>query len=189
MVTVVNKHKHKPTPNDFYIGRGSVLGNQFTGSKQLIDTKARFQVGSRAEAIMLYSLWLNEKLDSNSKEVCDEMNKIYKLAKKGTVNLVCYCKPQACHGDVIKEVIDQVIYERFTVINCDRDIRHNYKKYAHEARSSNKPILLISDGEHQIYEDVERAENHIHSEYRYQFNKSLQEYTNYGDPEVTGFPF
>lgn len=189
MVTVVNKHKHKSTPNDFYIGRGNVLGNPFTGSKQLTNTKAKFQAGSREEAIALYRNWIKEQLDNGNEEVCNAMNHLYNLVKNDKVNLVCYCKPQACHGDVIKDIIMQTIKERFTVINCDSDIRHNYKKYAHEVRSSNKPIFIISDGEHKIYKDVEKAENHIHYKHRQQFSISTQEYTNYGDPEVTGLPF
>ncbi|UJP67098.1 DUF4326 domain-containing protein [Mongoliitalea daihaiensis] len=189
MITVVNKRKHLPTREDYYIGRGSALGNLFTGSKDISQTKAQFQAGSREEAIALYRNWLKQELANGNEKVRIAMNEIYLKAKKGKVNLVCYCKPQACHGDVIKEVITEVINERFTVIDCDNDIRHNYTKFMHQARTSNKPVLLICEGDHVIYEDVEQAENRIYYEFQREFNRSTQTYQNYGDPDVTGLPF
>lgn len=107
MIDVVNKHKHVQGSNDYYIGRGSALGNQFTGSKELGKTKAQFQAGSREEAIALYRNWILERIREKDEKVCQAMNQIYIMAKKGHVNLVCYCKPQACHGDVIKELVEQ----------------------------------------------------------------------------------
>jgi len=29
------------------------------------------------------------------------------MAKTGDVNLVCFCKPKACHGDIIKKLIEE----------------------------------------------------------------------------------
>ena len=34
------------------------------------------------------------------------MNRIYSLAKQKEINLVCFCSPKCCHGDIIKEIID-----------------------------------------------------------------------------------
>lgn len=50
MITVVNKYRHKPTPLDVYIGRGSVLGNKFTHIKDR-STKASVIVNTRQESI------------------------------------------------------------------------------------------------------------------------------------------
>ena len=112
MINVVNKRTHKPHHFDFYIGRGSALGNPFTGSKELSKTKAQFQVSSREEAIEKYREWLLEQIYSGNQEVRDAMNRIYLMAKAGGLNLVCYCKPHACHGDVIKELIEQHLKPR-----------------------------------------------------------------------------
>ena len=106
MITVVNKKTHSPTPNDIYIGRGSVLGNKFT-SIPLKNTKAEVQCKSREESIEKYKDWLIEEINSGNKQIRIMMNTIYKLAKKEDVNLVCYCKPLSCHGDVIKEIIEK----------------------------------------------------------------------------------
>ena len=54
MIQVVNKYQHTPTDADVYIGRGSSLGNPFTGSKELANTKAEFQCSCREEAIASY---------------------------------------------------------------------------------------------------------------------------------------
>lgn len=106
MITIVNKHTHISSPYDFYIGRGSILGNPFT-SKSLNKTKAQFQCKSPEESIEKYKEYLINKINNKDKEICDELNKIYKLARTGYVYLVCYCSPKICHGDIIKQIIDK----------------------------------------------------------------------------------
>ena len=106
MIRVVNKHTHKPTPNDLYIGRGSSLGNPFT-SKLLADTQAQFQCSSREESVESYRNYLLGKIAEHDKTICQALNHIYLLAKKGDLNLVCFCAKLACHGDVIKEIVDE----------------------------------------------------------------------------------
>lgn len=104
-ITVVNKHTHTPTQNDFYIGRGSALGNPYT-SKELSKTKAEFQCSSPEESVSSFRKYLLEKIKEKDKAICDALNSIWKIAKKGDVNLICYCSPKCCHGDVIKEIIE-----------------------------------------------------------------------------------
>ena len=104
MIQVVNKYKHKATPNDFYIGRGSPLGNPFTHLSG--QTKAEHKVATREEAIEKYVPWL-EKARLNDVVVATTLDKVFEKALAGDVNLVCFCKPQACHGDVIKKLLDE----------------------------------------------------------------------------------
>lgn len=108
MITVVNKYKHKKTKQDVYIGRGSPLGNPYT-SIQSKKTKADFVVNTREEAISNYQKWLSTKMAQNNEEVMNEIYRIRNLAQEGDVNLVCYCKPQACHGDILKNMIEQLV--------------------------------------------------------------------------------
>tara|TARA_B100001939_G_C16870620_1_gene586231 strand:+ start:922 stop:1185 length:264 start_codon:yes stop_codon:yes gene_type:complete len=71
-------------PNDVYIGRGSKWGNPY-----------RIGVhGSRDAVIAKY----RDYLESNEhlKRALPEL--------RGK-NLVCYCKPKACHGDVLMEYL------------------------------------------------------------------------------------
>lgn len=105
MINVVNKYKHKSTKNDIYIGRGSALGNPFTHIKDN-KTMADYICKTRGEAIENYREWLSLQIEYNIKTVTNVLNKIKKMNDNGEdVNLVCYCKPKSCHGDVIKEII------------------------------------------------------------------------------------
>jgi uncharacterized protein YeaO (DUF488 family) len=102
MITVVNKYKHTPTENDVYIGRGSALGNPFTSIKDKT-TLAQFVCDSREESVESFREYIEEKIASKDKKICDELNRIYRME---SVNLVCFCKPKSCHGDIIKKIID-----------------------------------------------------------------------------------
>ena len=74
-------------PYDVYIGRGSIWGNPF-----------RIGVhGTREEVIIKYKWYV--------------LNKPTLLAclpeLKGKV-LGCYCKPLACHGDILVDLLEKV---------------------------------------------------------------------------------
>lgn len=89
--TVVNKYHN--IPYDVYIGRGSKWGNPFS---HMSNTKAQFKVGTREEAIEKYREWIMTQqhlLDS-----------LHELEGK---TLCCFCKPRACHGDVLVELINK----------------------------------------------------------------------------------
>lgn len=77
---------------DVYIGRGSVFGNPFTHKQ---GTKAQFIVGSRDEAVAAYRKWVVTQPEI--------MSQLHTLKGK---TLACYCKPAACHGDVLAEMAD-----------------------------------------------------------------------------------
>lgn len=84
--TVVNKYKEE---FDVYIGRGSEWGNPFVIGKD----------GTREEVIAKYKLYLWQQIRSGvvSKE---------KLISLDNKRLGCFCKPQACHGDVIASAVE-----------------------------------------------------------------------------------
>ena len=70
--------------NDVYVGRGSKWGNPFVIGKD----------GVRSEVIKKYIAYFENKLEF--------IKDIEELKGK---NLVCYCKPKACHGDyLIKKI-------------------------------------------------------------------------------------
>jgi hypothetical protein len=84
---VVNKRNHKPTSNDVYIGRPSKWGNPFVIGKD----------GSRDDVIRKYASYLagQPKLLAAIPEL------------KGKT-LVCFCKPLACHGDVLAALCEAI---------------------------------------------------------------------------------
>jgi len=81
-------------PYDVYIGRGSKWGNPFSHKE---DTLAKFQVGSRKEAIEKYEEWIKAQPHL--------MESLHELKDK---TLGCWCKPQSCHGDVLKKLADSI---------------------------------------------------------------------------------
>ncbi len=89
---VVNKKGHVPTPDDVYIGRPSKWGNPFS---HLTGTLAEYKVSSREEAIDKYREWI---LQQPELMAC--------LPELQGKTLVCWCSPQACHGEVLAEMVD-----------------------------------------------------------------------------------
>ena len=84
----------------FYIGRPgkgktSVLGNPFSLSNY-----------SREDSIEKYRQWLWEHLQDSESPQYLEIKKLATKYKQGSdLTLVCFCKPKACHGDVVKSAI------------------------------------------------------------------------------------
>lgn len=89
MTRVVHFKKEK---YDVYIGRPSKWGNPYSHKE---GTLAEFKVNSREEAVRKFE----EYLISNE----DLMKDLPSL--KGKV-LGCWCKPKACHGDILVKYID-----------------------------------------------------------------------------------
>jgi len=108
VITVYNKtvEDYSTCPNNYYIGRGSILGNPYT-HKPLQGTMAIYHTRNREEAIERYSGYfdLMYERDEDFKAVVDD---IYEKYKKGEdVYLACYCKPEPCHGDIIAQKLQK----------------------------------------------------------------------------------
>lgn len=124
MTTVINRH-HK-VPYDVFIGRGhgSQWGNPFS---HLENTIAEFKVDTREEAVREHRSWFLKQ----PKLLLD----LYKL--RGKI-LGCYCKPAACHGDTIIDLIENCYY---VVVFGGRD----FKDY--ELLRSSMDSLLVNKKE------------------------------------------
>ena len=86
MCKVIHIRDKTGSANEVYIGRGSKWGNPFKIG----------QDGSRADVIRKYEEYLIKRDDL--------MCALHELEGK---TLVCFCKPQACHGDVLKKYVDE----------------------------------------------------------------------------------
>lgn len=75
---------------DVYVGRPSKWGNPFTHKDA---TVAQFRVATRDDAVSAYREWIQ-----NQPQL---MNALHELKGK---TLGCWCKPAACHGDVLLEL-------------------------------------------------------------------------------------
>ncbi len=92
-IRVLNK-KHGGTGE--YIGRPSPLGNPFPLRRE----------SERDQVIEQYAKWLNDKLTEEDNAQKQEVTRLYKkLVANGELDLVCWCAPKRCHGDVIKSVL------------------------------------------------------------------------------------
>ena len=82
MTQVVNKYRDS---YDVYIGRGSKWGNPFRIG---ID-------GTREDVIKQYGDWIQTQPHL--------LNSLEELRGK---TLGCFCSPQACHGDILVELLN-----------------------------------------------------------------------------------
>jgi hypothetical protein len=89
-MAVVNKRTHVKTDNDVYIGRGSVWGNPYVIGRD----------GDRESVIAKYVILMSKRFNEDH---WLWYNRLKELKGK---NLVCYCKPKACHGDVLEELME-----------------------------------------------------------------------------------
>ena len=91
MINVVNKYKEA---NHIYCGRGTPVGNPFP----ITPTNDRDTVCD------LYAEWFKENVNTPSVQAF--LKPIEESISKGKdVNLGCFCSPQRCHCDTIKEYL------------------------------------------------------------------------------------
>jgi hypothetical protein len=89
---VVHKYMHLVK-----VDRSTVLGNPY---KIGID-------GNRTEVIAQYRQWLWGYVEDRHKIVWGALSQLYEdWEKHGILYLGCWCKPKACHADVIKSCLE-----------------------------------------------------------------------------------
>lgn len=64
---------------------------------------------SREESLARYGRWLGVKIASKDRAVCAALNEVWRAAKRGDVELECFCKPLACHADIVKRVVEHKV--------------------------------------------------------------------------------
>jgi hypothetical protein len=90
---------------DVLIGRPSKWGNIYS---HRTDTKAKFLVSTRQEAIEKYEVWLRA-----------QPHLIAELHTLRDKVLGCWCRPETCHGDVLLKLIDELC------VSCDKRLRED----------------------------------------------------------------
>jgi len=90
MIKVVHCKKH---PYDVYIGRGSKWGNPFVIGKD----------GNREEVISKYEAYIMSPQQDKLRQ------SLYELKDK---TLGCFCAPKACHGDILKIMVEDEIWNK-----------------------------------------------------------------------------
>ena len=92
--TVVNKRNEK---YDVCIGRPSVFGNPMRIGEKI---HQKSEPVTREEAVAWYKKYFYNRLETDSefKQAVESL--------RGKI-LGCYCKPLACHGDIIVEYLEK----------------------------------------------------------------------------------
>lgn len=91
VINIKDDHRYSKDCNEYeYIGRGSYWGNPYS----IFDSENddREDVIRKFEYDFSYDMFLNKK-----------KNEVHKLAGK---RLGCFCKPKACHGDVLANFLN-----------------------------------------------------------------------------------
>ena len=118
MIYVYNSHNEDFTlkANNYYIGRPSVLGNPFTHNGVRTNL-AKLSFKTREDAIAAYDKYFDTMYGKDD-EFTKAFDEIYEHYKNGEdIYLQCFCKPLACHGDIIanklqKKLIQEKLEER-----------------------------------------------------------------------------
>jgi len=82
----VTRVVHCSSDHDVYIGRPSKWGNPFEIGKD----------GTRSEVVAKYEEWIR-----NQPKLLSELHEL-----EGKT-LACWCKPKACHGDILVKLIHE----------------------------------------------------------------------------------
>jgi hypothetical protein len=98
MTTVINIKNKTGAVNEVYIGRPSALGNPIAIGKPCMICG---QKHDRGGTLVCYRIYLADRLIKDP-----EFRDLVISLKDKT--LVCFCKPLACHGDILAEVCEQL---------------------------------------------------------------------------------
>lgn len=82
-----------------------MLGNPYS---HMEGTKAQFKVATREEAVAAFKPWLKTQMKSDG-PVWREVKRLANIAQTEDLDLLCCCKPKACHGDVVKDAVDWLV--------------------------------------------------------------------------------
>lgn len=92
--------------NNVPIYRGTIFGNPFTHDGKR-SSLARKSFKTREEAIEAYKLYFHAMYE-NDVEFKLAFDSLFEKYKNGEdIYLQCFCKPLACHGDVIAEELQK----------------------------------------------------------------------------------
>ena len=100
MLAIVVLSKRDSGARGEYVGRPSPLGNPF-----------KLECESNCDAVIArYEVWLRERIAARDQRVCDELNRLYVIARDtGLLELACWCAPKRCHAEVIRKVLLEVL--------------------------------------------------------------------------------
>ncbi len=113
------RNKNTYSGDGVYIGRGSPLGNPF----KITNTQLR-KVSIDRYAIWIKEAILNEGQSSIDRdEILSELTRLFNILRTGNLNLICYCSPHLCHGEIIKQLLTNRYYHGSWLVRNEIGIR------------------------------------------------------------------
>ena len=99
-------------PNNFYIGRGGILGNPYGVAGKRFSL-AKLTYPTREEAIDAYERYF-DYMYGNDDDFTKAFDEIYEKYRNGEdVYLQCFCKPLPCHGDIIAKKLQEKLIKEY----------------------------------------------------------------------------
>jgi len=93
-ITIKNRRTYRG-PGEWICRGRSVLGNPFVMKKE----------SDRAGVIEKYMEWILDNIRADNEKIHAELDRLYAIAQKQELILICWCAPKPCHGDVIKDFV------------------------------------------------------------------------------------
>jgi len=78
----------------YYVGRPTVLGNPYT-----------LEAYTRTDAIARYRIWLRQQWHLHGEVHAALLQLARRYKERGELTLACWCAPQRCHAEVIREAV------------------------------------------------------------------------------------
>jgi hypothetical protein len=104
------RNKNKWNQDGIYIGRPSVLSNPFKITEDQ----------TREIVIQRYGYMLINAIQKRKYPIMAELQRLESLLlthPKQQMNLICYCAPKPCHGDLIKQILLNKFHTNYWLIN------------------------------------------------------------------------
>ena len=100
MIQIRNKHDYHG--GGTYVGRPTPLGNPYEIGKD----------GNREQVIAKYREWLIAEMEKDGPPMRMFVSLFDEYRYSGRLILICWCYPQRCHAEVIKEMIMSAYREK-----------------------------------------------------------------------------
>jgi hypothetical protein len=131
-IAVVKRGAAPTSAVRFSIGRKrSGTGTQCVACHELGNPFFLRYEEERGVVVRNYALWLLDQIKKNNRPVCEALNALVVAARKGNVELECFCAPKLCHADVIRLVLlvvlehevgeREALVEKLEVVSADLD--------------------------------------------------------------------
>jgi uncharacterized phage-like protein YoqJ len=145
-VVHVNTFKGERDESFIYIGRA--MPSHSLEASPLANPYRIGPDGTREEVIEKYYGWLRQEFKNLDSPAREELLRIKELVQAGNkISLACWCSPQSCHGEVIRESVVKLIerektHGTQTYTAQVTESRERASTTSNERSSSGEPVLV-----------------------------------------------